>query len=116
MGRRILAGYLPLYMRPRVSLTMAVKLKHVKGKKAGDVRLYALSTCGWCKKTRELLDSLGVAYDYVYVDLLEGPESDEVSGLLEKLNPSRSFPTICIDKKKVIVGYKEDEIRKALKK
>jgi len=95
---------------------MAVKMKHVPGKKAGDVELYALSTCGWCRKTKELLDSLGVEYDYVYVDLVEGEEADEVSKKLEKLNPSGSFPTICIDKKKVIVGFQEEKIREALKK
>jgi len=95
---------------------MAVKFTHVPGRKAGDIVLYALSTCGWCRMTRELLDSLGVAYDYVYVDLAKGPQADEIRKNLERLNPSRSFPTICIDKRKVIVGYKEDEIRKSLKK
>jgi glutaredoxin-like protein NrdH len=95
---------------------MAVKPKHVPGKNAGDVMLYALSTCGWCRKTRELLDSLGVAYDFVYVDLVDEKESDEVAREVERLNPSRSFPTLCVNKKKVIVGFKEDEIRRALKK
>jgi len=94
---------------------MAVKLNHVPGKKSGDIVLYALSTCGWCRMTRELLDSLGVAYDYVYVDLVKGSEAEETAREVERLNPSGSFPTICIDKKKVIVGFKEDEIRKALK-
>jgi glutaredoxin-like protein NrdH len=94
---------------------MTVKLNHVPGKKCGKVNLYALSTCGWCKMTRELLDKLGVEYDYIYVDLVEGKQADEVSSIVEKLNPSRSFPTMQIDKF-VIVGFKEDEIKKALKK
>ena len=34
--------------------------------------LYALSTCVWCRRTKQLLDQLGVEYDYVDVDLLEG--------------------------------------------
>jgi len=95
---------------------MALRLNHVKGKKSGDIRLYALSTCGWCRMTRELLDKLGVEYHYVYVDLLKGKEADEAARQVEKLNPSRSFPTICIDEKEVIVGFKEDEIRKAVGK
>jgi glutaredoxin len=94
---------------------MPVKYKRVKGRKAGDVKLYALSTCGWCRMTRELLDSLGVEYDYIYVDLLEGPESDEVAAVVEKVNPSGSFPTIVLDKNNVIVGFKEDEIKRSLK-
>ncbi|MFQ5905703.1 MAG: glutaredoxin family protein [bacterium] len=45
-------------------------VEHVEGKKKGDVLLYALSTCGWCRKTKRLLEKLRVEYDYVYVDLL----------------------------------------------
>ena len=46
-----------------------VKKEHVEGENKGKILLYALSTCGWCRKTRQLLDDLGVAYDYIYVDL-----------------------------------------------
>jgi arsenate reductase-like glutaredoxin family protein len=31
-------------------------------------------------------------------------------------NPSASFPTLVIDNQRSIVGFKEDEIREALKK
>ncbi len=40
--------------------------------------LYALSTCQWCHKTKTLLEELGIAFDYDYVDLLEGKEQDSV--------------------------------------
>ena len=43
--------------------------EHVAGNDKGKIMLYALSTCIWCKKTRELLQSSGVAFDYIYVDL-----------------------------------------------
>jgi glutaredoxin len=95
---------------------MAIEFKHVSGKKKGEILLYALSTCGWCRKTKELLDSMGVAYDYVYVDRVTGAQADEVANELERLNPSVSFPTLCINKKNVIVGFKEDDIKGALKK
>ena len=32
--------------------------------------LYALSTCQWCHKTKVLLEELGVAFDYDYIDFL----------------------------------------------
>jgi len=35
-------------------------LKHVGGKNASHVVIYALSTCPWCKKTKKLLDDLGL--------------------------------------------------------
>ncbi|RQW78074.1 MAG: glutaredoxin family protein, partial [Methanothrix sp.] len=42
-----------------------MNFEHVAGKAKGTVTLYALSTCIWCKKTKELLSTLGIAYDYV---------------------------------------------------
>ena len=87
---------------------------HVDGKKKGEIMLYALSTCGWCKKTKALLKELGVEYHYIDVDLVKGVEQDMVVKEIMKYNPDGNFPTIVIDSKKCIVGFKEDEIREAL--
>jgi glutaredoxin-like protein NrdH len=89
---------------------------HVPGRKSGNVMLYALSTCGWCRKTKKLLDDLGVEYDYEYIDQLQGDEKDEAIRKVTKWNPSCSFPTMVIDNKKCIIGYQENEIREALRK
>ncbi len=88
--------------------------EHVKGKKKGDVKLYALSTCVWCKKTKQLLNDLGVDYSYVFVDLLDGDEKEAAIVELEKWNPDSSFPTMVIDNKDCIIGFKPDDIRKRL--
>jgi len=72
-------------------------VEHVDGKKKGDVMLYALSTCGWCAKTKELLRELGIAFDYAFVDLLDGEEQNKAMDTVEKFNPSGSFPTLVID-------------------
>jgi len=87
--------------------------EHVAGKDRGAVMLYALSTCGWCAKTKDLLKELGVAFDFAYVDLLEGTEQDDAIDRVEKWNPSGSFPTLVIDNRKSIVGFRENEIREA---
>ena len=86
-------------------------IEHVSGKKKGRVMLYALSTCGWCNKTKELLRELGIEFDYQYVDLLEGKEQDEAMNVIEKFNPRGSFPTLVIDDRKGIFGFQEKEIR-----
>ena len=86
-------------------------IEHVSGKNKGTVILYALSTCGWCNKTKELLREIGIEFDYTYVDLLEGKEQDEAMNAVERWNPSGSFPTLVINNKKGIVGFKEQEIR-----
>ena len=78
-------------------------------KKDHTVRLYALSTCGWCRKAKELLDSQGVEYEYIYVDQCQGDERTEVTAAVKELNPRGSFPTMKIDDK-VVVGFDDEEI------
>jgi len=90
-------------------------IEHVAGKNRGIVMLYALSTCGWCARTKDLLKELGVDFDFAYVDLLDGKEQDDVMDQVEKWNPSGSFPTLVINAKKSIVGFKEQEIREAFR-
>lgn len=77
--------------------------------------LYALSTCGWCARTKDLLKELGVAFDFAYVDLLDAQEQDDAMDQVEKWNPSGSFPTLVINDKKSIIGFKEQEIREAFR-
>ena len=88
-------------------------IEQVPGKDHGQVMLYALSTCQWCKKTKDLLKELGIAFSYQYVDLLEGKEQDAAMNELEKWNPLGSFPTLVINNKSCIIGFREDAIRKA---
>ena len=85
---------------------------HIGGKDAGNIRLFALSTCVWCKKTKALLEELGLAYDFVFVDHLEGEAKTEVMEEVRRHNPSCSFPTIVLgDGSRCIKGFQEDEIR-----
>ncbi|MCK8518565.1 glutaredoxin family protein [Methanoculleus sp. 7T] len=87
---------------------------HVPGEDRGRIMLYALSTCGWCARTKDLLTDLGVEFSYLYVDQLEGEERDLVVREVERWNPRLSFPTVVINDAKVVVGYRESEIREAL--
>ena len=91
-----------------------INMTHINGTDKGSITLYAISTCVWCRKTKQLLDKLHVAYDFIYTDLLEGEEKKEVMKEIEKWNPRCSFPTIVIDQQ-CIVGFKENEIREKLK-
>lgn len=91
-----------------------MNIVHVKGKNKGKILLYAISTCGWCKKTKKLLNKLGVEYSYINVDLLGKDEKDKVEDEVKKWNTNLNYPTIVINDTKCIVGYKEDEIKEAL--
>jgi glutaredoxin-like protein NrdH len=77
------------------------------------VKMYTLSTCSHCKATKRFLDDCKVAYEFTDVDLLTGDERAAILDDVRKLNPNCSFPTITIGDK-VIVGYKEQEIKEAL--
>ena len=77
------------------------------------VKLYSLSTCSHCKSTKKFLSDCTIRYDFVDVDLLEGEERKAILEDIKKVNPRCSFPTLIIGDK-VIVGYKEKEIREAL--
>jgi glutaredoxin len=89
-------------------------IEHVNGNNKGTVMLYALSTCGWCRMTREFLTNLGVEYSFVYVDLLSGDELSQVTAEMRKFNKKNSFPTLVINNSKVIIGFRNDEIAEAL--
>ena len=90
-----------------------MSIEHVAGKDKGKIMLYALSTCIWCKKTKEFLSSVGVAFDYIYVDLLKGEERAKAIASVKRFNPSTSFPTLVVNDK-AIIGFKEKEIKEAL--
>jgi len=78
-----------------------------------NVKIYSLSTCSHCKSTKKFLSECSVKYDFVDVDLLEGVERKAILEDVKKFNPKCSFPTIIIGEK-VIVGYREEEIKEAL--
>ncbi|WP_018963605.1 glutaredoxin family protein [Coprothermobacter platensis] len=89
-------------------------IKEVEGKDIGNIMLYALSTCPWCKKTKALLNGMGVKYSYVDVDLLPEDEEMAVEEELSHWTDDMAFPTLIINGQKVIVGFREQEIRRTL--
>ncbi len=78
-----------------------------------DVKLYALSTCIHCRHTKDYLNSCGVGYECIDVDKLEGEERKKMIEEIKEINPACSFPTIIIGDK-IIVGFRQDEIKEAL--
>ncbi len=79
------------------------------------VKVFTLSTCGWCKKMKTLLKDLDVEYEYVDLDLVTGEEREKVREELRKYNPRMSTPTVVVDDgKDVIVGFDDEEVRRCL--
>ncbi len=79
------------------------------------VKIYGLSTCGFCRRTKALLKELKVEYEEVDIDNLEGAGKKEMMLEVKKLNPDLSYPTLVINGE-VIVGFDEAKIREVLKR
>ena len=90
-------------------------MNQVKGKDVGEIKLYAISTCIWCKKTKKLLNELNVGYEYVDMDLLDKNEREQINEIVKECNPKLSYPTLKINND-CIIGFKEEKIREAIKK
>ena len=80
---------------------------------ATKVKIYTLSTCSHCKAAKKFLNENNVIFDATDVDLLQGADRESVLNEVVQYNPQRSFPTIIIGDK-IIIGFKESDIREAL--
>ena len=82
--------------------------------KKHSVFLYALSTCGWCNKAKKLLIDNNIEFEYVDVDLCSDDDKELARQDISKRGGRFSFPTIIIDDKNLITGFKEEEIKQFL--
>jgi len=83
-------------------------------KKDHKVFLYTLSTCGWCKKTKQFLKDNDVEYEYIDVDMCTREERKKVIEDIKARKASMGFPLAIIDDEILISGYKVDKYKEAL--
>jgi glutaredoxin-like protein NrdH len=87
----------------------------VSGKKnQHKVTLYALSTCVWCKMTKQLFDDNGLEYEYVYVDLLNEDDKQKAHAAVLSKGGNLSYPTTIVDDKIAITGFRKDKFKEVL--
>jgi glutaredoxin len=60
------------------------------------------------------LEENDVEYELVYVDHLDGDEKEAVVAEVAKWNPRRSFPTLVVDDRVSVAGFKPEQIKEAL--
>lgn len=102
--------------RERSTKTVCEKVKVVKvpgRKNKHKVFMYALSTCVWCKKTKQFLKGNDIEYEYVDVDLCNEKDREKISKDIQR-GGALSYPTLIIDDKTRISGFRKDEIKEAL--
>ena len=83
-------------------------------KNENKVFLYTLSTCGWCKKTKQLLNDNDVAYEYLDLDKCSKEDQKTAVEELKAKKLPIAFPIILINDDIVIQGFKKDDIVEAL--
>lgn len=83
------------------------------GRHVADIELFTLSTCPYCKATKEFLNENGVEYKFVDIDTQSIPDAKEIEAEVLKYNPDDSYPTIVINNgEQVIVGFQRDKLQK----
>jgi len=78
------------------------------------VFIYTLSTCAWCKRTKHYLKERKVEYEYLDYDTATNEERQEAEKDIRSRGVRMALPFIIIDDERVIVGFKEEELREAL--
>jgi len=80
-----------------------------------DITIYALSTCGFCKRALAFLDSNGFAYRYIYMDRIPLETKTEVKKILkDRYKEDVAFPFAVIDGQDHLVGFIEPDWKKTL--
>ena len=92
-----------------------MKIVKVPGKNnKHKVLMYAISTCAWCKLTKNFLKDNNIEYKYVDVDLSDGEDREKIRREILKRRGRLSYPAIIIDDKILINGFREDKIKETL--
>ena len=91
-------------------LTTKVEGKNRKHK----VLLYAISTCGWCKRAKQTLKDLDVEYEYVDIDLCSTEDRENIRQDILSRGGRHAYPTIIIDDKILLTGPSREELREVL--
>lgn len=92
-----------------------IKVEKIPGKNRKDkVFLYALSTCAWCKMTKQFLKDNDVEFEYVDVDKCEDEDLDKIKKEILGKGGSLSYPVIIVNDKTLINGFRKDKIKETL--
>ncbi len=78
------------------------------------VIIYTLSTCGWCKKLKKLLNENNIQYEYLDLDKCSKEDQKKAVDQLKSRKLPVAFPITIINDKKVIQGFKKDRLIEAL--
>lgn len=92
-----------------------MKVEKVPGNnKKNKVFLYALSTCAWCKMTKQFLKDNDIEFEYVDVDKCDDEDLDKIKKDVLSKGGSLSYPITIVNDKTLINGFRKDKIKETL--
>ena len=70
--------------------------------------VYGLSTCPWCRKTKQYFTDKQIEFQYVNYDLANEEEQSKIMQDMKKLGGGNAFPFVRIGKE-VVIGYNPEK-------
>lgn len=64
------------------------------------IKVYSITTCPWCEKTKKYLASKGVEFEVRNIE-----ENDEYAEECEKISGDTAVPVTTIDGKNFVLGF-----------
>jgi glutaredoxin len=68
------------------------------------VKMYTLSTCPWCMKTKKWFKQNKIPFTYVDYDLVNEDEQQQIRAEIDGYGVERTFPVVVIGEE-VVSGY-----------
>ena len=78
------------------------------------VSMYTLSTCPWCRKTKQFFKDKNIQFDFIDYDLATEGEQDRISKDMMKYTGHVAFPFVRIDEE-VVIGYNPEKYEELIK-
>ncbi len=90
-----------------------VFIKEEGERQKGEIIIYALSTCAFCKKALKFLRENSITFSYVYIDEFDYDKKTKIKNeLKEKYKKDIGFPFLILDGTNIIIGFTEDDYKK----
>lgn len=79
------------------------------------VFMYTLSTCPWCRKTKQFFKEKNIPFDYIDYDLQGEEGQEKIIKEMQRIGGTGAFafPFVIIDGK-VVVGYNPEKYSELL--
>jgi glutaredoxin len=75
--------------------------------------MYTLSTCPWCRKTKQFFRDRNVPFDYIDYDLAAEAQQEKIVDEIQKSGVQLAFPFVKINGE-IVVGFNPERYAELL--